>query len=95
MSYPSFNNIFDNFNFYYEEDCIKGKTNKTKEDIQNNLDNIIKMIEIGNKYEIKGDDYNILISPITDIDTFNSSYVEFSICEQILRKNIIYLKKKY
>ena len=95
MSYPSFSNIFDNFNFYYEEVCIKGKTNKTKEDIQNNLDNIIKMIEIGNKYEIKGDDYNILISPITDIDTFNSSYVEFSICEQILRKNIIYLKKKY
>ena len=87
MTYSSsFNYILDDFDFYYEEGIIKGKTNKTKEDIQNNLDNIIKIIEIGKKYEINGDDYNILISSVNAIDTFNSSYVEFSICEQILRK---------
>ena len=68
MSYSSVNNILDDFEFYYDEDIIKGKTNKTKEDIQNNLDNIIKIIEIGNKYEINGDDYNILISPVNAID---------------------------
>ena len=88
MSYSSVNNILEDFEFYYEEDIIKGKTNKTKEDIQNNLDNIIKIIEIGNKYEINGDDYNILISPVNVIDTFKTSYVEFSICEQILRKQL-------
>ena len=86
MSYSSVHNILDDFEFYYKEDIIKGKTNKTKEDIQNNLENIIKKIEIGQKYEINGDDYNILISPVNVINTFNSSYVEFSICEQILRK---------
>ena len=28
----------------------------------------------------------MLISPVEDIDTFQSTHVEFSICEQILRK---------
>ena len=72
--------------FYGDGEIIKGKTNKTKEDIENNLDEIINSIEIGKKYEIIGDDYNIRISPVNLIDSFNSTYVEFSICEQILRK---------
>ena len=70
--------------FYEEGEVIKGKTNKTKEEID--LDSLIESIEIGKKYEIVGDDYNIRISPVNLIDTFNSTYVEFSICEQILRK---------
>ena len=86
IPYSSFKNEFDDFELYYEGDIIKGKTNNTKEYIQNNLDSIINTIEIGKKYEIKGDDYNMLISPVNVIDTFKSSYVELSICEQILRK---------
>ena len=70
--------------FYDKGEIIKGKTNQSKEDI--NLDKIIKAIEIGKKYEIDGNGYNIRISPVNLIDTFNSTYVEFSICEQILRK---------
>ena len=75
----------DNEIYFYEVgEIIKGKTNKTKEEI--NLDSLIDSIEIGKKYEIDGDDYNIRISPVNLIDSFNSTYVEFSICEQILRK---------
>ena len=70
--------------FYDKGEIIKGKTNQSKENI--NLDKIIKAIEIGKKYEIDGEGYNIRISPVNLIDTFNSTYVEFSICEQILRK---------
>ena len=80
-------NCIDNLNeidFYDKGEIIKGKTNQSKEDI--NLDKVINSIEIGKKYEINGNDYNIRISPVNLIDTFNSSYVEFSICEQILRK---------
>jgi hypothetical protein len=70
--------------FYDKGEIIKGKTNQTKEEI--NLDKIINGIEIGKKYEIDGNDYNIRISPVNLIDTFNSTYVEFSLCEEILRK---------
>ena len=85
---PKTNSYSDNLNyidFYEFGDIIKGRTNKTKEDIENNLDEIIDEIEIGERYEIEGNDYNIKISPVNLIDTFNSTYVEFSICEQILR----------
>ena len=44
----------------------------------------MEIIEIGKKYEINGDDYNVTITPIND--TFKSSYVDLTICEQILRK---------
>ena len=70
--------------FYDKGEIVKGKTNQSKEDI--NLEKIINAIEIGKKYEIDGDGYNIRISPVNLIDTFNSTYVEFSLCEQILRK---------
>ncbi len=76
--------IDNEIDFFEQGDIIKGKTKKKKEEID--LDNLIDSIEIGKKYEIDGDDYNIRISPVNLIDTFNSTYVEFSICEQILRK---------
>ena len=72
--------------FYEDGDFIKGETNKTKEEIEKDLDEIIEAIEIGKKYEITGDDYNIRISPINLIGTFNSTYIDFSLCEQVLRK---------
>ena len=45
----------------------------------------MKKIKIGKKYEISGGDYNIKITPINEQDSFNSSFVDFSLCEQILR----------
>ena len=79
-------NYIDYIQFYSKGDIIKGKTNKTKEEIEDNLKEIIDVIEIGKKYIINGDEYNMTISPINVIDTFQSTYVELSICEQILRK---------
>ena len=76
----------DYIQFYNKGDIIKGKTNITKEKMEENLKEIINIIEIGKKYIINGDDYNMTISPINVIDTFQSTYVELSICEQILRK---------
>jgi len=82
------NKIFNikDINFNYVGDILTGKINNTIEEIEKNLNNIVEQIEIGKKYEINGEDYNLLISPVEDIDTFQSTHVEFSICEQILRK---------
>ena len=71
-----------------EEDGVNKKiTNKTKDEIKDNLGNIIDDIEVGKKYKIDGDDYNIIISPIKMTNTFKSTYIEFSLCEHILRKH--------
>ena len=46
----------------------------------------MNVIEIGKKYEINGNDYNLTITPINDISTVKSTYVDFSDCEAILRR---------
>ena len=71
---------------YSYNDIIRATTNKTKEEIEDCFKEIIDAIEIRKKYEIKGIDYNISISPLNIIDTYKTSYVELSIYEQILRK---------
>ena len=76
---------FNNIAFYIEGDIIKGKIDIIKEKLENNLDDLMKMIEIGKKYEINGDDYNITITPINNTDS-KSSFVNFSLCERILRE---------
>jgi hypothetical protein len=65
---------------------MKAKINVTKEELENHLDDIIEQVEIGQRYEINGNDYNITITSIDDIDNFKSTYADLSICEQILRK---------
>ena len=54
---------------------IQEKSNKTKEEILDNLNEVMKDYNIGKIYEIFGDDYNIKISPINtnsykDISTY-------------------------
>ena len=72
-------NIVNNYEFYIEGDIIKGKINKTKEEIEDNLGDIMNIIEIGKKYEINGNDYNISISPVDIISSFQTSFItEFS-----------------
>ena len=68
-----------------EQDICYGKTNKTKEEIGNNLDEIMKNIDIGKKYLIYGNDFNISLSPINKLKSFQSTDVNFSLCENILR----------
>ena len=42
-------------------------------------------IDIGKKYIINGNDYNITITPINHLDSFKSTFVDFSLCQEILR----------
>ena len=79
-----------NIQFYYEDNnIIKGKINKTKEELEENLDKLMEEIEIGKKYKIYGDDYNITITPINNnADNDKSTYVNFTQCEEILRKKL-------
>ena len=88
------NTIFHNFkndlvhSLYMDEDIIKGKIDKTKEELGNNLDKIMDEIEIGKKYEFTGNDYNLTITPINDLSTVKSTYVDISSCEEKLRKEL-------
>ena len=61
-------------------------TNKTKDDIIANITDLIKDKEIGVNYEIKGEDFTILIKPTNSAPLPNTTHVEFSECENILRK---------
>ena len=65
---------------------IKETTNKTKEEIMNNIEEIMNGKEIGKNYEIKGDDYTIIIKPSNSTPLPNTTHVEFDECEKILRK---------
>ena len=72
--------------FYQDGEIMKGKILETKEEFQNNLDTFMNNIEIGKIYKINGDDYNVTITPINVRDSHNSTYVDLSVCESILRK---------
>ena len=77
-----------NYITYDNEDRINMKiTNLTKNELKNNLNNIINEIEVGKKYKINNDEYNIIISPINFANTFQSTYIKFSLCEHTLRKH--------
>ena len=65
---------------------IQERSNKTKEEIIEKLDNGMDNYDIGKIYEIFGSDYNIKISPInSNIYENISTTVNFSNCENILR----------
>ena len=60
--------------------------NKTKEQLIQNLSELFEDIEIGQTYEIKGDDYNVKISPTNATDLSSVSHVNFTKCVELLRK---------
>ena len=64
----------------------KETTNKTKEEIINNIEDLMADKEIGKNYEIKGDDFKLVIKPTNSPPLPNTTHVEFEECEQILRK---------
>ena len=66
---------------------IKKRINKSMEDLVNNLDDLMKDVELGKVYEMKADDYEVKISPINYNEYEDSStYINFKECENSLRK---------
>ena len=82
---PKYQNNIINI-VHSDGDLIKGVINKTKEELEDSLKEIMDTIEIGKKYIINGDDYNLTITPIKDLSTIKATYVDFTLCEQLLRK---------
>ena len=74
--------------YYFNNDIIKGKINLPKEDILVNLQTIINSVKLGRKYEIQGEDFEIGIYPIINCLNENSTCIDFSECENIIK--IIY-----
>ena len=66
---------------------IEKLTNKTKEEISNNLDEIIRDVDIGKVYDLKGIDFEIKINPINFNEyKYSSTYINFLECENTLRR---------
>ena len=72
--------------YILENEIIKTNTSRSKEEIIGNISFIINDKEIGKNYEIKGDDFTIIIKPTNSNYFENSTYVEFYECEKILRE---------
>ena len=74
----------DIIEIYSSGDIKLGKINITKEELENRLEDVMKIIKIGEKYEIKGEDYDMKITPINEQES-QSNLVDFTKCEEILR----------
>ena len=57
----------------------------TKDNLLLNITNILKDKEVGKKYKIKGEDYEIIIKPSNSTMETNTTYINFKECEFILR----------
>jgi len=84
MDYKEIINI--NTSYVVEIEIKKEITNKTKEEIINNIEDLMADKEIGKNYEIKGDDFKLIIKPTNSPPLPNTTHVEFDECEKILRK---------
>ena len=87
------NNFSFSNNIIYRTDSIianitykKEITNKTKEEIFSDIKNVLKDKKVGVNYEIKGEDFTIIIKPTNSTPLPNTTRVEFDKCEQIIRK---------
>ena len=66
-------------------EVIKRDLKETKEDFVIEIDNVIKSIDINKNYEMKGDDYTVMIRPTNSTPILSSTHVDFGPCENILR----------
>ena len=82
----SINENHEKIDFFNDNTIMKAKVNKTKEEMINNLDDILDQIDVGTKYRINGKDYEIIISPANKMKSFNSTYVDLGECVDILRE---------
>ena len=64
---------------------VKKTLNIDKNELIKNISNIIEDIKIGRNYEMTGDDFIMSIRPTKSFMNSNSTHVDFSTCENILR----------
>ena len=57
-----------------------------KEEIIENIENIMNDKKIGVNYEIKGDNFSLIIKPTNSTSFQNQTHIEFDKCEQELRR---------
>ena len=62
--------------------------NKTKDEINEIIPQILSKIKIGEYYKLTGNDFSMTIRPLNSNNTDNSTYVDFSNCEEILRQEL-------
>ena len=65
---------------------ISNVLNISKEEILNNIGNILTQIKTGVYYEMKGEDFTMIIKPTNTTPLSNKTHVEFDECEYILRQ---------
>ena len=65
---------------------IKEVTDKSKEEIFSNIDNILEDKELGVTYEIEGEDFSIIIRPTNATPLPNTTHVDFDECEKKIRE---------
>jgi hypothetical protein len=88
LSLCEYDNIcFNKAYYHYDNKTNKFYTclNRTKEQLIQNLSELFEDIEIGQTYEIKGEDYNVKISPTNATDLSSVSHVNFTKCVELLR----------
>ena len=68
-----------------DSQVIKYEINQTKEELINNFTEILNKIKIGKKYEFIGDDFIVVIRPTNSPYLENSTHINFTECENILR----------
>jgi hypothetical protein len=72
----------------FETEEEKVELNITKDKLLNEISKILKEIDTEKNYKIKGEDFTLLIYPITNSSFLNSTtHVDFSQCEEILRSS--------
>ena len=66
-------------------EIIRRELKESKEDFVNDIKNVINSIEINKTYEMKGDDYTVMIRPTNSSPIPSLTHVNFEPCENILR----------
>ena len=83
-------NVFSTI-YTYHENIIPISTitniNKNEGELLSNITNILKDIEPGQTVKIKGEYYNIIIKPTNSSIEPNTTYINFTECESILRSH--------
>ena len=69
--------------------------NQTKEELMKNVTKLIENIEIEKTYEMKGEDFTVKISPTNATTLSNSTHVNFTKCENILRNHYNISSSRY
>ena len=84
---------------YYHYDKTNQKftacLNKSKEELIKNISEIFEDVIIGEYYEIKGEDYNIKISPTNKTHLSSVTHANFTKCEDKLRETYGIDKSRY